>query len=216
MRDWCCGTPITGPHITECVYDAPAPAAEAVSEPPSAPTPTGPVPAAASSVPTYGFKKAAEEDLALPSGAFVRIRKLRRMQVIELKVVDMLDGFGPELLKDLRSDDPDKAAQAADEATRALIDPQTSRKIFGPVDRVVAAAVVCPKVVLAGSSTDEQVNIGEIEMEDKMAIFNAALPDELKSTALGEQLAALKSVRNEPDAGVRDLRDGEAVSPEAQ
>ena len=205
MRDWCCGTRITRPHATGCAYEpesATEVGAEAVSEPPSAPHPQGAASAAASSVPTYGFKKATESDLELPSGAFVRIRKLRKMQVIDLKVIDILDGFSPELLKDVRGDDPVRAEAAQQEALRAMLDPDTSPKIFGPVNRVVAAGVVCPRVVLDGPTTDEQINVSEIEPDDKMAIFDAVMPDELRSAALGEQLSALKSVRNEPDTGV--------------
>lgn len=205
-RDWCCGTTITMPHATGCAYeprDTAAPAAEAVPEPPSAPDPhAGAAPAAASSVPVYGFKKATETDLELPSGAFVRVKKLRKMQVIDLKVADMLDGFGPELLKDIRGDDPVRAESAQQEAVRAMFDPEKSEKIFGPINRVVEAAVICPKVVLHGPTTDEQINVSEIEPDDKMAIFDAVMPDELRAAALGEQLAALKSVRNEPHAGV--------------
>lgn len=165
---------------------------------------------------TYGFAKAAEFDLELPGGGLVRMRKLRKMQVIELKVMDIRDGFAPELLKDISGDDPERAALAQQEAMLAIVDPQTTDKVFGPINRVVAAAVICPTVVLDGPSTDEQVNVREIEIDDKMAIFEAAMPDELKSAALGEQLAAIKSVRDQPEAGVRDLRDGEAVLPEAE
>lgn len=207
MRDWCCGTRITLPHATGCAYkpdtDAPVDYAGSVTvEPPSVPTPQESAPAAASSVPVYGFKKATETDLELPSGAFVRVKKLRKMQVIDLKVADMLDGFGPELLKDIRGDDPVRAESAQQEAVRAMFDPEKSEKIFGPINRVVEAAVICPKVVLHGPTTDEQINVSEIEPDDKMAIFDAVMPDELRAAALGEQLAALKSVRNEPHAGV--------------
>ncbi|TGB37871.1 DUF7391 family protein [Mycolicibacterium peregrinum] len=205
-RDWCCGTTITMPHVAGCAYEpreSAASAAEAVPEPPSVPDPhAGAAPAAASSVPVYGFKKPTETDLTLPSGAFVRVKKLRKMQVIDLKVADMLDGFGPELLKDIRGDDPARAESAQQEAVRAMFDPEKSEKIFGPINRVVEAAVICPKVVLQGPTTDEQINVSEIEPDDKMAIFDAVMPDELRAAALGEQLAALKSVRNEPNAGV--------------
>ncbi|OBK04709.1 hypothetical protein A5746_13160 [Mycolicibacterium conceptionense] len=203
-RDWCCGTAVTVPHVPGCAYEPGAElGAEAVPEPPSAPNPTaGEALAAASSVPAYGFKKPAESDLELPSGAFVRIRKLRKMQVIDLKVVDILDGFAPELLKDIRGDDPARVEAAQQEALRAMFDPDTSQKIFGPVNRVVAAGVVCPRVVLDGPTTDEQINVSEIEPDDKMAIFDAVMPDELRSAALGEQFAALKSVRDEPDSGL--------------
>lgn len=204
-REWCCGTPITVPHVPGCAYEPESAAelgTEAVSEPPSAPNPQGSAPTAASSLPAYGFKKATEQDLELPSGAFVRVKKLRKMQVIDLKVVDLLDGFGPELLKDIRGDDPGRAEAAQQEAVRAMFDPEKSEKIFGPINRVVEAAVICPKVVLDGPTTDEQINVSEIEPDDKMAIFDAVMPDELRAAALGEQLSALKSVRNEPDAGL--------------
>lgn len=215
-RDWCCGTPITVPHALGCAYEPGDPAA-AVSQPPPAPNPVlGEASAAASAASRYGFKKSPEFDLELPSGAFVRVRKIRKMQVIDLKVMDLLDGFAPELLKDIRGDDDVKREAAQEEAMRAMLDPKTSSTIFGPINRVVAAAVICPTVVMQGASTDEQMNVNEIEPDDKMAIFEAVMPDELKSAALGEQLAALKSVRTEPDIGVRDLRDGEAVLPEAQ
>ena len=60
-------------------------------------------------------------------------------------------------------------------------------------DRVVVAAVIQPPVVLVGPTTDSQVNVDDVELEDKLAIFSAAI---------GEQLDALKSVRDETPSGV--------------
>lgn len=219
-RDWCCGTPITAPHVHGCPYEPREPIAVEAETSPKPPAPDSQpesVPAASSAAPKkYGFRKAAEFDLELPSGDYVRVRKLRKMQVVDLKIMDMLDGFAPELLKDIQGGDPERASQAYDEAVRAVVDPETSGRVWGPINRVCAAAVICPTVVLDGPTTDDQVNVQEIEMDDKMAIFNAAMPDELKSAALGEQLAALKSVRDQSEAGLRDFRDGQAVQPETE
>jgi hypothetical protein len=200
-RDWCCGTPITGPHTEGCAYeprpdeavdyDGPVevaePEPEAVPEPP--PTPPTEVPAAASPR-SYGITKLEEADLELPSGSFVRYRKLTKSHLLKLNLVEVMDGFTPELLADMRSDDE---ATVNDAAMKALTDPERNGKIFGPVDRVVVASVTIPTVVLAGPTTDSQVNIDDVELEDKLAIFGAAI---------GEQLDALKSVRDESPSGV--------------
>jgi hypothetical protein len=191
IREWCCGTPITGPHADGCAY-APEPdmsghavaAPETVPEPPPAPSPA---PAAAPRR-GYGFTKAGEHDLDLPSGDRVRYRKLSKSYLLKLNLIEVMDGFTPELLAEVNSGDEDVARDAA---LKALTDPQRNGKIFGPVDRVVAAAVVIPTVVLEGPTTDEQVNVDDIDLEDKLTIFDAAI---------GEQLAALKSVRGQSTA----------------
>lgn len=200
QRDWCCGTPITGPHTPGCAYeprqdnavDYSEPAVIAPPEPPAPeppPTPPSEVPAAASPR-SYGFRKAGEFDLDLPSGGFVRYRKLTQGQLLELNLVEVLDGFTPQLLADIQSGDADVAEEAF---MKAVVDPERNAKIFGPTNRVVAATVIIPKVVLDGPTTDDQINVKDIDLSDKIVIFAAAV---------GEQLAALKSVRNESPSGV--------------
>lgn len=186
-RDWCCGTAITDPHTTGCAY-APHDAdvvepTESTPEPP--PTPHE-VPVAAQRV--YGFSRPQEDDLELPSGGLVRYRKLNKGLLLKLNLVEVMDGFTPELINDIRSEDTATAEQAA---LRALVDPERNNKIFGPIDRVVAAAVVTPQVVLTPPASRDQVHIDDVDLEDKVAIFMAAI---------GEQLDALKSVRSEPAA----------------
>lgn len=186
-RDWCCGTPISGPHDSGCAFE-PRPddpvdytgPAETLEPPP---TPSE-APAAAPRR-GYGFTKADEFDLELPSGSLVRYRKLTKSHLLKLNLIEVMDGFTPELLAEARSEDEDVASAAA---LKALTDPERNGKIFGPVDRVAAAALVIPTVVLVGPTTDEQVNVDDIELEDKLTIFDAAI---------GEQLAALKSVRGQ-------------------
>jgi hypothetical protein len=195
QRDWCCGTPITRPHTPGCAYEPTAdepvdaapvevasPAVESAPEPP--PTPPSEVPAAASPR-SYGIKKTGEDDLELPSGSLVRYRKLSPGQVLELNMVEVLDGFTPQLLADVRSGDEDKVQAAF---FKAVSDPERNANIFGPTDRVAAAAVIIPRVVLDGPTNDTQVNVKDIDLGDKLVIFAAAI---------GEQLSALKSVRGE-------------------
>lgn len=194
QRDWCCGTPITGPHAPGCAFEPRDPdpavsaaAPESAPEPP--PTPSPEVPAAAQPR-SYGIRKTEEADLELPSGSLVRYRQLTPGQLLELNLVEVLDGFTPQLLADAQSGDEAVAEEAF---MKAVVDPERNAKIFGPTDRVVAATVIIPTVVLEGPTTDTQVNVKDIDLRDKLVIFAAAV---------GEQLAALKSVRGETPSGI--------------
>lgn len=221
-RDWCCGTLVTGPHVAGCAYEPrdTQTAAAAVPEPPAADPPPGPAPAAspASEAPAprvYGFRRRPEFDVDLPSGAFVRVRQLTMTQVIELGVLNMKDSFAAELFQGVE-DDGGFTPEALQSAEAALQDPQSREKLFGPLNRVAAAAVVCPTVVIDGPSTDEQMNVDEIDMVDKRIIFEYAMPDEMKTAALEAQHDALKRVRPEPAAGVGSVGDGENVREAAE
>lgn len=158
------------------------------------------VPAAsvASKEKTYGFGRRAELDVELPSGGFVRVRQLSITQVIKLKVFNMRDVFAQELLEGLSS--PDESVRtganerAQEEFLDVFLDPNKNERLVGPLNQVAAAAVVCPRVILSGESTDEAVNVDEIEFADKWAIFEAAMPNEMKTAALEAQQEALKSV----------------------
>lgn len=182
----------------EIGHDGPCAATPNTSAAPPLPLPPVAEPVVAGP-PSYGFRRAEEFDLELPSGSYVRLKKLHKNQMLRLNLLEILDGFTPELLAEIKNNDADKADEAV---IKALTNPDQSDKIFGPVDRVVAAAVVCPTVVLDGPTTDTQAHIDDIEIEDKLMIFNAAF---------GEQLADLKSVRTEgqSEAGVRDLPESE-------
>jgi len=150
----------------------------------------------------YFIPRSIELDLTLPSGGKVRYRKIRDGSELELDLVELLDSFTPELLKAAADNDET-------EVTRTVAKRETREKIFGPVDRVVAAAVVIPVVVLEGPSTDDgsQVNVKHMDLLDRMAIFNAAF---------GEQLSRLKSVLSQPQDGLRDLPEGQDVREAAQ
>lgn len=217
-REWCCGTPITGPHVAGCAYAPVNPEADvtAAAEPPVSDPSVGSAPAA-SAVPEpepysvapaaepgpprpYGFPKALEYDLDLPSGGRVRYRKIRDGNELELELVELMDGFTPELVAQTQSDDPAEAA-------RALAKQDTREKILGPVDRIVVAAVICPVVVIDGPTTDSQINVKDIDLIDRVTIFNAAF---------GEQLGRIKSLLSEPQAPVRNLSAGEDVRAEAE
>lgn len=146
----------------------------------------------------YGFSRPKEHDIELPSGAYVRVRQLSSSEVIELGLINMKDSFGADLLKvfeSLEDGDPESMQLAAEQAEAWAKDPDRSGQLIEMLNRVLAATVVCPRVVLAGDTTDEQINASHVELADKWAIFDAVMPDELKSAAQGAQLAALKSVR---------------------
>ncbi|WP_157185991.1 hypothetical protein [Mycobacterium canetti] len=190
-----------------CTRDAghppPCAATQSAPEPPAA-DPLGPAPAAPplSQAPANGYwlPRTTEADLDLPSGGHIRYRKIRDGSELEFELLELLDGFTPELMAAVQGDDETQAA-------REIAKPENRAKIFDPINRVVAAAVVCPKVVLDGPSTDEEVNVTDIDLLDRMVIFNAAL---------GEQLNRLKSVLTQQEQALRNLSTGEDIQPAAQ
>gem|GEM_PF-3828807 len=147
----------------------------------------------------YGFsKKVVEQDLELPSGDVVRIRKLTMNHLFKLRLTELRDVFTADLLSDTTEEIDDEAAQQSFED--ALLDPERGAKLLEPIDRVVAAAVLCPKVVIDGPTNDEQINVDEIDMMDKLLIFSAAAGDLF--AAFGGQQEALKSVQRGSQAGL--------------
>lgn len=142
----------------------------------------------------YGFAKRKEQDVELPSGGFIRVRQLTTTQVIKLKIVNMRDAFGTELLAGINGAADAEAAWAEAES-KVWVDPERSDKLMGVLDRVAAEAVTCPRVVLSGPSNDDQINANDIELVDKWVIFEAAMPDQLKLAAQEAQQQALKSLR---------------------
>lgn len=223
-RDWCCGSLATGPHVAGCAYEPKGPidytAPVQIMEPPAANPQPGSAPAASpASEParqrTYGFRKRPEFDVELPSGSFVRVRQLTMTQVIEIGVLNMKDSFAAELFQGVE-DDGGFSQEAVLKAEEALQDPGSREKLFGPLNRVIAAAVVCPTVVLAGPTTDEQINVDEIDLVDKRIIFEYAMPDEMKTAALEAQHDALKRVRPEQAAGLGSVGDGQDIREAAE
>ena len=132
----------------------------------------------------YGWIKPKEFDVQLPSGSIVRLRVLNRARMVELNIMEMLDSFTPELLSSMSN------GQVSDEQTEqalndALLDDKRRDSLLGPVNRVVLASVVCPTVVAEGPTNQDQINVHDVELEDRLAIFGVAFADqleELKST----------------------------------
>lgn len=188
-------------------HDGPCAAAQVNNtEPPPAADPPQEVSApAASSAPQrkYGIKKRREFDLSLPSGDFVRVRQLTMPRAIELGILNMKDSFAAKLLKDINEADQELSDEAAEELEEALKDPTRRENFFGPLNRIAVAALVCPTAILEGVPVGEdQVHVDEVDLVDKVAIFEAAMPDEMKSAALEEQHDALKSLRGQQDSSV--------------
>jgi hypothetical protein len=187
-------------------HDGPCAAAQVNNtEPPDADTPQEVSAPAASSAPQrkYGIKKRKEFDFPLPSGGFVRVRQLTMPRAIELGILNMKDSFAAKLLKDINDTDQELSDEAAEELEEALKDPTRRENFFGPLNRIAVAALVCPTAILDGEATGEdQIHVDDVELIDKVAIFEAAMPDEMKSAALEEQHDALKSLRGQQDSGV--------------
>lgn len=198
-------------HPGDCVPTAarmePPPVTPAVGSPAAAPSPSAapeaPQPVAPASLAQpggYFFPRMEEFDLEVPSGGKVRCRKIRDGSELQLDFVELLDSFTPELLSAAQDDDSINTA-------RAVAHKETRAKLFGPINAVVVAAVVSPKVVAEGPTTDTQINVTNIDVPDRIAIFNAAF---------GEQLSALKSLLSEQADGVRDVPAGQSVRQEPE
>lgn len=142
-----------------------------------------------------------EFDVELPSGSFVRLRKLSKSDIFNLNIVEALDSFTGGLIEPQTEEE-----QASNDkiAAEAIMDPEKRGKLFNTVDRVVLAAVVSPRVVATGDTTEEQINVVDIEIDDKFKIFREAF---------GEQMDALKSLREEQAPVLGSVSEGEDVQP---
>lgn len=201
---WQCSLPLghSGPHAAEPAEPpatdpehGTAPAASVVDDDDDAAelaSPYDPPPAPAAPR-QYGFVRRGEHDVELPSGSFVRVRQLSTTQVIKLGVLNMRDSFGAELLKNIGGDEEALTEAAENWAT----DPERNGPVIETLDRIAAASIICPTVVLSGPSNTEQLHVDDIELADKWVIFDAAMPAEMKAAAQEAQQAALKSLRRE-------------------
>lgn len=144
--------------------------------------------------PTGWRKKVSIEfDLHVPSGQVCRIRRLETNDVFRLKILDHLDQFLPMLLDDKLDDQQrDEKIQNAVKNNTHLID-----DLYGVVDIVVMACCLKPAITANvdatyyGTEADwgnpdflAIVHIDDIDLMDRMAIFEAAF---------GAESAGLKS-----------------------
>ena len=151
---------------------------------------------------TYGWVKPKEYDVKLPSGSIVRLRVLNRARLVELNIMEMLDSFTPELLSGMAAGEL-TAEQTEAALNDAMLDSQRREALLNPVNRVVLASVVLPKVVAEGPTNEEQINIHDVELEDRLAIFGVAFAD---------QVEELKSVQQEQKGGMGSVPESEVLS----
>lgn len=173
------------------------------TEPPTSdPQPGSASAASSASKRKYGFTRPQniEFDMELSNGDLFLCRKIRNGSELELDLIELMNGFTPELVEAVQKQD-------AVEMTREVAKPENRQKLFGPIDRIVVSAVVCPAVVLDGPTTDDQINVKDIDPMDRMAIFTAAF---------GEQLARIKSLLSQPQLGLPNLPDGQGIRAEAE
>lgn len=205
-REWCCGTSIKEPHIQGCMHEASgsidysAPV-QVIPEPPVSDPHEGSAPAA-SVVPDeekpYGIRMPEEFEFITPTqGHRFRLRKLLRTQMIQMQL--SVDAFAPRLMQDVDPSDGDEYIAGVQRTLDALA---KSDEMF---DKVIVAASVNPQLTLG------HPDLAFIEIDDKLAIYNAVVPVDMHMGAQEAQQEALKSVRGEQAPLVRDLSDGEVV-----
>lgn len=122
-------------------------------------------------------------ELGLPSGAKVLVEKIEVTDLLSLGLLDSLDTFTQKLIPS--AEDKDKAAQSGKTeeeifGERVLNDIEQFADVIKVVDKVVSRSVVEPRVLLADGDAPldpSRVYAHLIPLEDRMAIFEAVLPD---------------------------------------
>lgn len=153
-------------------------------------------------------KQAVEFDVQLPSGQVARIRRLERNDLFKLKIIDHLDKLLPLLIDNSSSDEQQTKVKEAISRNAHMID-----DLFNVMDIVVFACCVNPMVTADPNAViiDETipvnvVHIDDIDVDDRMIIFNAAF---------GLEADALKSVLGQA-SGVGSVPAVEDVQLPAQ
>lgn len=160
--------------------------------------------------PTYGGSSWAaprEFDFQTPSGAWCRIRKIAQEDALTMGLINHLDLFSPELMRDAQG----KAKPAA-QTERVMLeklaaDGQKSSGFFDTIRKIVMRAVVIPRLV-EDEGTEEQplpagtYSIANVGTKDRMAIFFAAI---------GEDMQKIEQFRAGPSGSVGTVESGEGV-----
>ena len=146
-------------------------------------------------------------DLRLPSGAFVQIEPLELTELLQLGIIDSIDSFSQKLLPAVQG----QASQLSEEelSKNVLKDASQLGGVLEVVNKVVSRAIVQPQVhVLAEDAVPEQGKLYAhlIPLEDRMAVFEAVLPDMSDTFPAG----------GGPADGVANVADGEVVQHEAE
>ena len=169
---------MTFPGVSEeDITSAVAEAAVSVGNPTAAPAP--PPIAERYKLTAWGSQFMREElDITCPSGQTCRARKLEVEDAIALGILESLDIFTSQLMKDV-DDDKQKQAKADATVAESLKDPEKRASFFGTVNRVVAHCVLKPTVVLYddGQLPEGTVFANDIPFPDKMHIFRSVFSD---------------------------------------
>lgn len=128
--------------------------------------------------------------LPLPSGASVVVRKLSIPDLIELNILDKLDGFSGKVLDGGKG----KGKKKAQADTISSLDPEQLLSLMEVLDKITVAAVVSPKIEAQPEDEDDEEEgvryAHHIDLPDKMAIFEASFEGMSEFFRLGGEQAA--------------------------
>ena len=151
-------------------------------------------------------------DLELPSGALVRIERMEIADLLGLGILDSIDTFTQKLLPSEGKHGADQSAEQ-ELGNRIMNDLSQFSDVLEMVDKVIARAVVKPQLHLAPFNDngeplplqDGKIYAHLVPLEDKMAIFQAVIPEMDDTFPDSDQSAA----------GVADLEDVQGVPSQA-
>jgi len=149
-------------------------------------------------------------DLDLPSGARVKVEHLEITELLQLGIIDSIDSFSKKLLPAVQDAASSGKSQEEIVGENVVKDIDQFGDVLKVVDKVVARAIVEPKVHVAPKSKKgknpeldpDKFYAHLIPLEDRMAVFEAVLPDMSDTFQPG----------GGSSAGVENVENGEGVS----
>jgi hypothetical protein len=182
------------------------------------PTPNQPFPpvaeTVAQTVPDSGYggdswSAPRQFDFIVPSGAKCRLRKVDVEEALNLGLINHLDVFSPQLMKnDQGRNRSPQEVQA--EFLKKIKDSDGDGDFFTTITAVVLAAVVKPELVDTDPSEPLPpgiYSIRNVKLKDKMAIFHRAL---------GEDLEKIQQFREGQEDVVGTVESGKGVQHKAK
>lgn len=174
--------------------------------------PTIPEPPANSWAAGWAPVKREQLDVTLPSGKMCRVKILQREDLFRMNLMGYLDTFTPMLMEDtISSEERDRRMR-----DKMKSDSNAIANMFMAVDEVVKEVTVRPRITMLEDEADyggpsdwanpefiPTAYIGDIDMEDRFAIFAAAF---------GKSMDDLKSLWQQTP-GVGSMADESSVPP---
>lgn len=147
-----------------------------------------------------------EFDFQTPSGAWCRVRKISPEDALTMGLINHLDIFSPELLRDAAGAQR-KPADVEKAVLSKLAASGDSGSFFDTIKAIVLRAVVKPTMVEHEGTEETPLpegtySIANVGTKDRMAIFYAAI---------GEDMQKIQQFREGPESGVGSMESVESV-----